>query len=84
MLGNIAEKGHFMAKMWERTKKVGRALAMAFQGRSDHTGDLRAESLCLVVHGPTSLVRILRSRKLTKKLLRLGQCCKSVICISMF
>lgn len=79
VLGNIAEKGHFMSRMWDRTKKVGRALAMAFQGRSENTGDLRAESLCLVVHGPTSLVRILRSRKLTKKLLRLGQCCKSVI-----
>ena len=78
-LGNIAEKGHFMARMWDRTKKVGRALAMVFQGRSDNMGDLRAESLCLVVHGPTSLVRILRSRVLTKKLLRLGQCCKSVI-----
>ena len=79
VLGNMAEKGHFMSRMWDRTKKVGRALAMVFQGRSDHMGDLRAESLCLVVHGPTSLVRILRSRKLTKKLLDLGQCCKSVI-----
>ena len=22
VLGNIAEKGHFMAKMWERTKRL--------------------------------------------------------------
>ncbi len=80
VLGNIAEKGNLLSRMWTKTKKVGRAMAAVFQGsRRSDLGNVRAESLALVVHGPTALVRILKSRKLTKKLLKLGRCCKSVI-----
>ena len=54
----------------------------AATGAAHATTDLtrvKAETLALVVHGPTALVRILQSKALTQKLLQLGRCCKSVI-----
>lgn len=81
VLGNIAEKGTLLARMWKRTKQASRAVAAVLHGQWRHSdlNNVRAESLALVVHGPTALVHILNSKSLTKKLLKLGRCCKSVI-----
>jgi len=81
VLGNIADKGNLLARMWKKTKQATRAVAAVLQGQWRHSdlNHVRAESLALVVHGPTALVHILNSKSLTKKLLKLGRCCKSVI-----
>ena len=92
-LGKLAEKDTLFSKMWKKGKKVTNAVKKTFNNMFHHDknsvhgpdgpgGDLTnvsAETLALVVHGPTALVHILKSKSLTKKLLKLGRCCKSVI-----
>ena len=87
-LGKLVENEDLFARMWNRGKKMGKEIAKTIKNiflhdkSIDAGGDLtnvKADTLALVVHGPTALVRILKSKMLTKKLLKLGRCCKSVI-----
>ena len=85
VLGNLSQKGTLLERMWNRTKNTAKAMAAIFKmskheihGAVDLT-NVRAESLALVVHGPTALVHIFANKSLEKKLLKLGRCCKSVI-----